>query len=497
MSGTQMCRGLRFLIDTNVIIPLELARPRDIEELTPHAAEMIRLAAQGGHFVYVHPASDQDISRDPDKDRRDLRRVLLRKYLPLPEPPPLSARMTDIVGQADPGTNDWVDHVLLSAVVADAVDFLVTEDHRLQSKARRLGLGDRVVAISEAIDVLRSLAETIPTPPPAVRSVVAHALDSADPIFDSLREDYPGFDDWLRKCKLEHRQTWVIDGAIGRLAGVCIVKTEDDPPKSLSGKAMKICTLKVCDEFSGFRYGELLLKAVFEHAFGNDYDWLYLTVFPKHERLLAVAEDFGFQALDEPVRTGELVLAKPLSPDLEEKHPILPVDYHIRYGPKFFRTDVAWYVVPILPEYASVLFPETERQRQLFPGKLAFGNSVRKAYLCHSPIRSLNPGDVLVFYRSARDQGALALGVVEDTLVSSSAEEVARYVGKRTVYSLDAIRKMCQRDVLAVLFRQARVFKPVIPARQLAEEGVFMRPPQSITSLTGEGLTWFLTKLNE
>jgi hypothetical protein len=64
------------------------------------------------------------------------------------------------------------------------------------------------------------------------------------------------------------------------------------------------------------------------------------------------------------------------------------------------------------------------------------------------------------------------------------------WVGKRTVYSLDEINELCQSPVLVILFRQAKVYFPVIPVRKLLSEELFKRPPQSIISVKGKGLSW-------
>jgi hypothetical protein len=80
---------------------------------------------------------------------------------------------------------------------------------------------------------------------------------------------------------------------------------------------------------------------------------------------------------------------------------------------------------------------------------------------------------VLLFYQSVTNRGAIALGIVEETLVSSSPDEVVRAVGKRTVYSLEEIRGLCRSPVLVILFRQARALAHPIPVEELVENGVF------------------------
>jgi len=480
---------MKLLIDTNVFIPLEPTSPSGLEALTESITRLVRLAAEAGFQIYLHPATRADLERDKDAERQRLRHLLFSKYLAVPDPPPVGAKLEAVLGKAALLTNDWVDHQLIAALDGEAVDFLVTQDQKLSKKAKRAGLGSRVFTVPEAIVLIEDLSERVPSPPPAVRQVKSHAIPVTDPILDSFRDDYPGFDEWFKKCRRDHRQAWIIEGPSGGLAAFCVVNPEKEPPSPLEGKVLKLCSFKVSERYSGVRFGELLLKAVFEHATKNGYDWSFVTVFEKHERLIDLFETFGFSRIQARTRLGELILAKPMRP-VQGSDSTSPLAFHIRYGPRFFRTDVSWFAVPIQPRYARVLFPESAEQRDLHPGAHSFGNAIRKAYLCRAPIRTMSEGSVLLFYRSLEGRGAIALGVVEGTLISTSPEDLARTVGKRTVYSLKEIETMCTRPVLAILFRQARVFEEPISTQELVRQGLFVRPPQSIMTLEGGGLEW-------
>lgn len=124
--------------------------------------------------------------------------------------------------------------------------------------------------------------------------------------------------------------TWIIrQPGKESLGAFCIVKPEDDIPIALTGKVLKISTFKVSSECLGYRYGELLLKTTFEHAIENRFDWAFVTVFEKHEELIRLLEDFGFQPLDERTPAGELILAKPFSASSEHEAIAGDLDYHI------------------------------------------------------------------------------------------------------------------------------------------------------------------------
>ena len=63
---------LRFLLDTNILIPLQ----DSMLVLQPSLTDFVRLCNAHGHQLLYHPASAEDIQRDTNADRR--RRTLDR-----------------------------------------------------------------------------------------------------------------------------------------------------------------------------------------------------------------------------------------------------------------------------------------------------------------------------------------------------------------------------------------------------------------------------------
>jgi hypothetical protein len=398
-----------------------------------------------------------------------------------------------VVGSAEPGSNDWVDDSLLGALERNAVDYLVTEDQEIHRKAGKLGLANRTLRLTEAVSSLRALFDEQPELPPAVECVEAYALNERDPIFESFRADYPKFDEWLVKCKREHRMTFVIRSPDpARLAAICIVNREDDNDYGLSGKVLKICTLKVADEYNGNRYGELILKPVFDYLMQNNFDHAFVTVFERQEVLREMLEDFGFEELDQRTPLGELVLAKRLKFSDAEKEDLLPLEFNRRFGPwvtKFSGNSA--FIIPIKPVFHAILFPEIESQGHLFPGHAACGNSIKKAYLCNATVTTVHSGNNVFFYRSEDSRAVTALGIVEDCLRSCDAKKVTYYVGKRTVYTSRQITKMCaEAPVLAIRFRCVAFLTPPVSYDELCEHGCLRGVPQSIQRIPYKGVKW-------
>jgi L-amino acid N-acyltransferase YncA len=488
---------MKILIDTNILISLEPTSHATIEPGARETAEVARLIHQSPYRIVVHPYVLSDLARDGDPQRRAHREYVLTKYPLLEGAPQITAADERVMGVAAPGSNNWVDNHLLVSVARDAVDYLITQDHGIHTRAGRLGISDRVLTTADALTMLRALFPTTPAPPPAVRSVKTHELAQNDPIFESFRVDYPRFDEWLRKCKREERPTWVIDGEQG-LAAVCIAKIEHTANHGMSGNILKICSFKVADSHLGARFGELLLKTLFIYAHENAVDWTYVTVFQKHEWLLVLLRDFGFSAAAEQTIIGELVMMKAARPTSTAPG-MTPLAYATRFGPCRWSWDCAnvW-IVPIQPRFEQVLFPERQEQAAFFSGSQPSGNAIRKAYLCRAQLRVLRPGDVLAFYRSTDSQAIRTLGVVENWIASPDPEKIQQFVARRTVYSMADIQSMAigGRDILAIRFRQVLHEFPEIQFNELRAAGVVAGAPQSIVRVRPEGLPWLTARLS-
>lgn len=487
---------LAFLLDSNVLIALDPAIGSGGDVATDASTEFYELARRGGHEVLRHPASEYDFARDADADRAVLRSKVLKKYTELEQPPSVSPQMSEIVGTPAYGTNDWVDDQLLAAAYKDAIDHVVTDDGGMHKKAHRLGISDRILTVGDAIQLLQNLFERVPSPPPVVRHLPAHALNDEDPIFDSIASDYPGFKtDWFPSIRRQRRDSLVID-ADGEHAGVSILKDEEDRPFGLDGRVLKISTLKVADHRRGRGYGELLLKAIFDRCAKMRIDRCYVTVFPRHQEMITLLGDFGFVLHDDVTDLGEHVYVKEFERTAPAATDLGPLAFHVRFGPPALKVeDSEFFVVPIQPRYHVLLFPDAPGQQLLTPDQ-PFGNAIRKAYICRSNILELPAGAVLLFYESGVGR-VQCLGVVEDTRRSTDPQEIARFVGNRTVYAYEEIQHMCRaRGAIAIRFRQDRVIPPLL-RQELEQARVFIRPTQSIARVREEGIAWIKQRISK
>jgi GNAT superfamily N-acetyltransferase/predicted nucleic acid-binding protein len=489
---------VKLLLDTCVLIPAEPTDAAEIEPETEIIALLQRACQQIGYQTYVHPCSLEELARNKQSDRRLAREMLMQRYLTLERPPDISSHLELLVGTAVPGSHDEADNKLLMAVFADAVDFLVTSDDRLLKKAIRANIGERV---GRPTDILKKLEGRLPRKAPSrpgVESVRSYELDEHDPIFAPFRSDYPDFNIWFPKCKLEHRPAWLIRRADKSYAAICIVKHEEPGAYDLPGKVLKVCSFRVDPHEYGRGYGELLLKAIFDYAFLNAFDCMYVEVYPHHGDVIRLLSRFGFADKGILSGKGERVLIKMIACTPTDRDALTPLDYNLLCGPQRVRLEGARaFIVPIRPKYHSWLFPEVGDQRDLFAGHFPFGNAIRKAYLCHARLKNIPPGAILLFYLSRRRQRVYCIGVAEKSVRSNDPQEILNLVGTRTVYSVLEIEAMCKKEVLAILFRHAFTLEPEWTLEQLVEAAVLRSYPQSIVEVPQEAHAWLKTKLQE
>jgi hypothetical protein len=250
----------RFLLDTNAFIALE-PFAGEMEAGMDPAANFMRLAMKQGHRVFVHPASRDELAEGQDPVRVQQRMAELNKFEMLAESP-ISLHIDTELGPVVPDSNHHRDRRILAALYSNAVNFLVSDDVRLRRRAKRIGVGERVLTLADAVAMLEGFEPTVAPPPPRVREVPSYALDLDQEIFESIRGDYAEFDDWIAKVQADstNRECYVVEEQDGTYAAIAILKiTEDDCAYGFTPPVTKISTFKVAPAYSGNHYGELLL----------------------------------------------------------------------------------------------------------------------------------------------------------------------------------------------------------------------------------------------
>ena len=477
---------MRILIDTNIFIYRENYHiiPSNLQSLLKTLNDLVVQ-------ILVHPLSAHEIKKDRNQERREITLSKIKTYPILDNPPSLEVDQPflTIVGQTN-NANELVDNNLLYCVYKNAVDFLITEDRGIHRKSDRLGISDRVFDIDEALEYFKRqlLVEKVPTPP-ALKYVPVYNLDINDPIFTSLKEEYPEFIDWWEKISREGRKAWVyLKGS--RLGAILIYKIEDEAiasnPPLPKKRRLKLSTFNVT--YTGYKIGELFIKISATFAINNNTDELYLTHFTKpDDYLVELVENFGFYKVAE--KKGEDIFTKKLVPDEKTKEPL---GISRKFYPSFYDGEgVEKFVVPIRPVYHNRLFTDYQpRQTTLpeFEGELIIeGNTIKKAYLSHSRIIKMTEGDILLFYRSVDERMITSLGVIEKVYHNlRSPDEIIRYVGKRSVYTKKEIEEIAKKPTKVILFRQHFHLKSPLALDYLRTNNILSGAPQSIVRIPHE-----------
>ena len=436
-----------------------------------------------------HLNSIEDIKRDKNQERKKITLSKLKTYPTLDNPPDPESnkQFLETIGTAKTPQDD-IDNNLLFCVHHNAVDLLITEDKGIHKKAEKLGLSDRVFTIEEAHTYLTKLFPEIKVQsPPSLEHIPIHNLNKDDSLLTPLKKDYPAFDDWWQKISKAGRKAWAYLKDDEKLGAILITKIENEEiastPPLPAKKRLKICTLLV--SHTGYKIGELFIKIAIDLAIKNNINEIYLTHFTKpDDELVSLIEDFGFFKAAEKNR--EDIFIKKLTSDEDFE---LPLDISKKFYPCFYDgPSVHKFVIPIQPIYHNRLFTDySGRQTSLneFGGRFIIeGNTIKKAYLCHASIKKMSPGDVLLFYRSRDEKRLTSVGVVERIYDSvRNAEEVIRYVGKRTVYSKREIGDMVRKPTKVILFRMHFHLKNPLSLDKLKEKRILRGAPQSITQI--------------
>lgn len=484
-----MMTATRFLIDTNIFILLE----DTTHPVPPAHAQFCKKCSEKSIQLCLHPASRQDISRDSDILRKISSLSKLDKYASLNDTPPVGQKELENLYGPIKSPNDLVDCTLLYAIdKANAADFFITEDIKLRKRARQAGCETKILSITEALTWIDQNFGFHSVFIPQIREKECYMLPIIDNIYDSLEIDYPGFKNWLGKCRKEHRPCWVIEES-DKIQALVILKEEiiQESPiiiqKMCPTKILKVCTFKIGEDIRGKKIGELFIKKLLWFATANNYSIVYLTTYEKQQELLLLLTTFGFEIIGK-TETGENILCKQMNPTPGFSGS--PLEFHISYYPHFQdEMSIQKFIVPIQAPYALRLFPEksTEKQPLLFTDFHSAGNTIKKTYICHAKIQDLHPGDILLFYVSKnkkliQSQELISIGIIESAEQINTFQTLMQRTFRRTVYTEEELKKFLDKGKtpLVLSFSLARHFKKSLNLPRLQSAGILKAPPQTI-----------------
>ena len=467
----------KILLDTNMFIYLEDFKVTDekVMKLTK------RLYDSDEYKIVIHPKTREEILKMKDETKKEIFLSKIAIYKEIKSPPKASSQFHNKVGCHN--EHDRIDNELLFSIYRNCAKYLITNDQGLLKKAKKVNLDNRVLSIEEALIKFKEKISTEVKKPIYIEYKYLHELDINDSFFDSLKQDYDGFEEWFITKQEKEAQAYVTEDG-KNITSFLMMKIEDEDEDYSDffkpfkpGRRLKISTLKVVD--TGKRIGESFIKIIVEEAINQKVDEVYVTVFDKQEYLIEMLESYGFKKYTKKntkkadgTFENENVLVK----DMKNKDEFYP----------FFSVDnKRVFIVPIREEYHNLLFQESEKNIQLniddYQGKNTASNSLKKAYLCNSNIKQIRSGDILLFYSSRLKKAITSLGIVDAEFHRfENFDDMYNLVKKRTAYEENELRKKYKNDKLVIMFKLYYSFDKYVSYDFLKNKGIVKGPIQTI-----------------
>ena len=312
-----------------------------------------------------------------------------------------------------------------------------------------------------------------------IQKVKFSSLDLSEEFFDSLKQDYPEFEDWfLRKS---NEVAYVIFNDSGNLDGFLYLKEEDDADSSIEPnlkpeKRLKIGTFKI--NAHGTVLGHRFLGIILRKMVQSEIGFTYVTLFEKQEGLIKLFEKFGFSQWGVK-ENGELVYFKDNS-----VHSDLYKDF-----PKInLNSNSKNYLLSIYPKFHTLLFPDsrliTERSHVI--EDLSFTNTTEKIYLTGiSQVADISTGDLIVIYRTKEENVTAEYSSVATSICSvlevknisdfGSQDDFMRYCSKGTIFTEDELNSFWKSKryphIIKMLYN-VPLNKRIIRKRLIEEIGI-------------------------
>ncbi len=274
--------------------------------------------------------------------------------------------------------------------------------------------------------------------------------DINDLFFDSLKNDYPEFEDWYNKKALEGKEAFTYSDEFGLGAFVMLKFDEEEEIHLDTGilpitKRLKISTLKLSERIQGNRLGEGAIGiALWKWLECND-DEIYVTVFPKHKKLIEMLAKFGFNLAGNK-SNGECVYLK------SKKH----IDFSTPYTsfPFINPNQDKCYLLPIEAEWHDKLFPYSELRNTIQQTEeFAAANGVTKTYICFpcTDLSYLSNHTILIYRKGVTNKQHTSVITSYGTIVrcvkvkrngirALSFDQYKSIVGNKSVFTDEEIK---------------------------------------------------------
>lgn len=450
---------MKALLDTNIIIHREASRILNVD-----IGILFRWLDKGNYIKCVHPITVEEIKKNSNQKTVDTLSVKLESYELLKTITPLAEEVKTVSSKIDINQNDKNDTILLNEIYCERIEFLITEDKKIHTKAAMLDIADRVFKIDSFLEkVVSENPQLVDYKVLSVTKRLFGEINLSDTFFDSFKEDYHGFGKWFIKKSDEIAYVTINRGNILSFLFLKVENQDENysdiTPIFKPRKRLKIGTFKVIS--NGVRLGERFMKIIFDNAIQNKVEEIYVTIFDKREeqkRLIWLLEDWGFVFHGKKI-TGngeELVYVRDFTPSFNKDNPKLTFPY--------LSKDTNIFMIPIYPDYHTELLPDsilTTESPYDFIENQPHRNAISKAYISRSIERNINKGDIIVFYRTAaRNRSAYYSSVI--TTIAVAEGRIENIIDENDFVLKCRKRSIFTDEGLKEFWNWSRIYKPFI-----------------------------------
>ncbi len=309
-------------------------------------------------------------------------------------------------------------------------------------------------------------------------------IDFTVSFFDSLREDYVGFNDWTKKKSNEECFVIYTNSII---TGFLYLKKENEPleteTKQLPQKLrLKIGTFKI--EAHGTKLGERFLKIAFDKIVSENIEEAYVTIFPKHTPLIQLFESYGFQFASYKKKTAsgkEAIYIK----NIKEVHHNILKDY-----PLISIKNNKKYLLSIYPKYHTSMFPDSKltTEKDHIVQDISHTNSIHKVYICRMKnIEHIKKGDILVIYRTKEENKSAKYNSVITSICTveeyknikeyNTFDEFEKDISKYSVFKKQELIEFYNTKRYPHIIKM--VYNIALPKRIIRKDGIPLLDPNN------------------
>ena len=437
-------RKSRVLLDTNIIIHRE-----GYNNVTFEVSNLYNWLDKLKSIKLVHPKTKEEIKKYQDENIRKNINIKLDSYEMLIPSKIDDTFFSEVVSSFSQDDNSMIDNEILYQVYDGLADLLITNDNKILRKAEMLGIREIVLNVEEYLNVVENeFPKKVDYKMLSVKKEKFGDINLNDHFFDSLKQDYPGFDDWFHGKNQEEAYVFKNDN---KVHGFLYVKTEysDEKdylaiiPKLDPKKRLKVGTFKIDQTVSGFRLSERFIKIIFDNALNDKVKEIYVTLFEGKRKEVDALRDvlckWGFYYHGYRISNNgekESVFVK----TLEKFDTFSDIKYNFPNLPKKQKM----YFLPINSEYHTDLFPDSilkNENMNLYSDNKGHLYSLEKIYVSNAYFGNAKPGDFIVIYRSGDrypkkySSVCTCLAVLEEIVIPKTEEEYLKACSNKSVFT--------------------------------------------------------------